>query len=105
MMIDGKPYVLIDGRWYPKTKDNIYLVNGEKVYFVAARTEPVVHREPAAAIMQETSGADELLDGVKDNPLGAYSPGNVKQMMDTLENARVRLKERDAVLKSLTTAD
>lgn len=106
MMIDGKPYVYIDARWYPKTTNNIYFVNGEKIYFVDGRAEPVDdgdERKPNA--VQESANTEKLLKTINQNPLGAYSPENIKTMMQTLENAKAKMKERDSVLKSLSTAE
>jgi hypothetical protein len=104
-VIDGQTYVLIDGKWYPKAADSLYVINGEKIYFVdnfAPELRVVPPPQKTAAMPLRLN--NDLFDSAK-NPLGAYDARTIKQMMDTLQDAKVRMKERDDALKSLSTAD
>lgn len=116
MMIDGRIHVLIDSRWYPKTKDNIYLVKGEKIYFVdnskeaadllrdsGAATEPAkpILRQPAA-VPDPGAEAARLASDLGQNPVESYNPTKIKKMMETLEKAKSQMRERDAALKALS---
>ncbi len=110
MIMNGKVYVLIDDRWYPKADDDVYLIKGEKIYFVDnGRTEDysaLLHGavEPAK-VMNAKGNPDDLMRSVSANPFAVQSPTNIKKMFDTLDKAKARMKERDEALEALSTAE
>ena len=43
----GDGYVQIDGKYYKKSPDNVYIINGQRVYFNSAR-KPAANQKPVA---------------------------------------------------------
>jgi hypothetical protein len=97
MMWRGKIYVRIAGRWYLKSADDVYTVNGVKTYFVDKSAAGELARGGATG-EDEASGLIESLTG---NPFGAYSPTNIQKAARELKKAKANLDKRDTYLENL----
>ncbi|MGE0762952.1 MAG: hypothetical protein AB7N80_06715 [Bdellovibrionales bacterium] len=103
----GRTYVRIDQEWYEQRADNIYMVKGVKTYFVD-NARVGVERMPTK-IANAMKGADqkatEVLEKISHNPLRAYSPEQMGEVMDVVNEAKAKVEERDKALKELSRAD
>jgi hypothetical protein len=109
-VIEGRTYVLIDGKWFPKSAEGIYLVNGKKIYFVdnsGRRKEETAAVKPPQAFVAPSVPAAATSDtgvSVPTSALDAYNPKKLNEMMQTLQQAKARMKERDEALKALSSS-
>jgi hypothetical protein len=93
-IVDGKKMVLINGQYFEARPDNIYMVNGERIFYVNDR-----RRSKSAKQQKLPEGSVEVSSNS-----GAPPPGftaNPAQMMLELKKVQQQSKDRDQLLNEL----
>lgn len=95
--IDNRRYVLIEGNYYPARKDNIYLVNGRKIFYVNNRAEGSEAnaknlRQAQNKIPNEDSDTLEM-------------PTSPSDMLKILNRAQKQMKDRSKALDEIEKQD
>lgn len=106
IIVNGKEMVIIDGQLYEKKDDNIYTINGERIYYVdnsdgkkePPRQEIEVEKEKVAA--NEEGGAKRGPVNVPSLPMPGMS-ANPAEIMLQLQKMQKEMKERDKFLNEL----
>ena len=93
-------HIEIDGKKLPYYPGHTYFVDGKEVKIAPAPSEksPCVDRAKVTkkAKRDRTSESGEMR---MEHPIDAYRPSNIKNMMQTMEKAKKRAKERKEFLE------
>jgi hypothetical protein len=81
-------YVQIQGKYYKANSDNIYNIDGQRIYYTGPKREYLVKSET-----QETVTPDLKM------------PVSAGDMMNTLKVAQANIKERDKIFKEVMEND
>lgn len=92
-VVDGKRYVYIEGKYYEARPDNIYTVNGRKVFFVNNRGRSQREQE----IKRRTIEAIEQANGVPMD--GSLSPA---EMFKQVHDAQINMQRQRQYLNEIT---
>lgn len=85
--IDGDNYVLINGKYYKARPDNIYEINGEKVFFLNNRA-------------QASKEEESVPDSESDSSLGKL-PTSPEELMKSLQASQKAMAERNKALEEI----
>ena len=89
-------YVYIDGKAYPKSPHNIYVINGERLFFLEGSKEPTKLEEKSQPSVQT-----QLVGTSKVNPFLAYTPEKVRELMQNVRQAKRQLEDRNRTLERI----
>lgn len=91
-VIDDRHYVLIEGKYYPAREDNIYMVNGQKMFYV---NNDRYEKDPA----DETRWRQARNEEIKNDSEALKIPTSPDEMVKILNRAQQKMKERAQALE------
>ncbi|OFZ13394.1 MAG: hypothetical protein A2Z20_08625 [Bdellovibrionales bacterium RBG_16_40_8] len=100
---NGARYVYIEGKYYPVSQDNIYNINGRKVFYVNKRRIPNKTSVDDAQEVANTSTIGRKTadagQSIKSSDMGL--PTSPSEMLEVIKRSQKNIKARDEMLKRI----